>query len=65
MWRINRILMKEAEAEKQSRIWETMNLSTDADSRTDTILEKLHYYCRTPDQTKIKIKSNQKSGKAL
>ena len=22
-------------------------------------------YCRTPDQTKIKIKSNQKSGEAL
>ena len=44
MWRINRILMKEAEAEKQSCIWETLNLSTDADSRTDTILEKLHYF---------------------
>ena len=26
---------------KKSRIWETKNLSTDADSRTDTILERL------------------------
>ena len=23
------------------------------------------YYCQTPDQTKIKIRSNQKSGEAL
>ena len=28
--------------EKKSRIRETKNLSTDADSRTDTILERLH-----------------------
>ena len=27
---------------QKSRIRETKNLSTDADSRTDTILEKLH-----------------------
>ena len=27
--------------EKKSCIWETKNLSTDADSRTDTILERL------------------------
>ena len=27
---------------KKSRIRETKNLSTDADSRTDTILERLH-----------------------
>ena len=26
---------------EKSRIWETLTLSTDADSRTDTILEKL------------------------
>ena len=26
---------------KKSRIWETPNLSTDADSRTNTILERL------------------------
>ena len=26
---------------KKSRIWETKNLSTDADSRTDTILKRL------------------------
>ena len=25
----------------------------------------INVYCRTPDQTKIKIKSNQKSGEAL
>ena len=28
--------------DKKSRIWETPTLSTDADSRTDTILERLH-----------------------
>ena len=27
--------------QKKSRIWETPTLSTDADSRTDTILERL------------------------
>ena len=27
---------------KKSRIWETPTLSTDADSRTKTILERLH-----------------------
>ena len=26
---------------KKSRIWETLNLSTNADRRTDTILERL------------------------
>ena len=30
--------------QKKSRIWETLNLSTDAVSRTDTILEKLSDY---------------------
>ena len=29
---------------KKSRIWETKNLLTDTDSRTDTILERLHYF---------------------
>ena len=29
---------------KKSRLRETKNLSTDADSRTDTILERLRYF---------------------
>ena len=42
---------------KKFCIRETSNLSTDADSSTD--------FCHTPDQTKMKIRSNQKSGEAL
>ena len=29
------------------------------------VVSKIVYYCQTPDQTKIKIRSNQKSGEAL
>ena len=43
-FRFNIYFLDSEYSKKKSRIWETQTLSTDADSRTDTISEKLRIF---------------------